>query len=506
MRSRSSPSERSFSLAPTDPAAPLPPQAREPGLVLAGRYELVSKIGEGGMGEVWRAQQLQWNSPVAVKLPTVPDTPAARERFDQEVALAAAARGSHVVQVFEHGIDRETNIPYIAMEYLEGETLSDRRRRLGTLSPPEVMLIITFLGKALTRAHKAGVIHRDLKPGNVFCLADGDTIDVKVLDFGVAKSAVARIDRRAITVPGNVVGTAYYISPEQIRATKELDHRADLWSLAIIACECLTGRRPFDGDDLATLAAQLDSEDRPVPSRLSGGAVPAGFDAWFAKGTARNIADRFQSADELVAALKPICGSKRTERFPPILCKPPEPSGRSIVPVTRTQNASRLPFLSSHPKLRIALVAAPTTIVSLTAVFGFYHFRNRPGVGHSGLTAPVSVPATLSPPAAPEVDTSLLPAATKMRALTPAPVLPPEPQSGLAAATGSDTSPNAQSAAGAPNAPQGQPSPGAPVSEVPRSNGSGAHKKLNKPRPPVEATHPKPQSVDTEERIFRTEY
>ncbi len=507
MPSRSHTPEGEFSLAPTDPAATLLTAHPAPGLVIAGKYELVSKIGEGGMGEVWRAQDLRLKSPVAVKLPTVPDTADARARFFQEAELAAAVRGSHVVQVFEHGIDG--HIPFIVMELLEGQTLSDRRKSLRTLSPDEVMFVVHALGKALTRAHRKGVIHRDLKPGNVFLVTHGTTIDeVKVLDFGVAKLRRTPIDRRALTVPGNVVGTAYYISPEQLRATKELDHRADLWSVAVIACECLTGRRPFDAADLETLSVQLESARRPVPSQLSDVDIPAGFDAWFAKATAPNIDDRFQSADELVAALEPICGSRPAVRLPPLVQQTQEPPRPTIAPVTRTHNASRLPFLSAHPKVRIALVAGPTTAVLTTALL--YLLRSQPLV-ETRLAAPAnSAPATLLPLTAPEIigTSDVVPAAAVDHAPTPQQhMLPPEPQGGgVAPELGSAGSLATQSPASAAPVPSDvRLSPPAPSSTIAQPS-NRPRKTLRKTRPRTEVTHPTTEASDTEERILRTEY
>src|SRR6185436_4460519 len=148
-----------------EPAAPT--LAGAPGLVLAGKYELLQEIGRGGMGSVWRANRLEWHAPVAVKLLRLPDAPRASERFLREVRLAAALRSPHVVQVLDHGIDASTGVPFIVMELLEGESLAARLSRLGRLPPTEVLTIVTHLGRALSHAHEAGIVHRDLKPDNV---------------------------------------------------------------------------------------------------------------------------------------------------------------------------------------------------------------------------------------------------------------------------------------------------------------------------------------------------
>ncbi len=278
------------------------------GDTLGGKYRLISEIGRGGMGSVWRAEHLGWEAPVAVKLMNRSDQPEALARFEREVRLAAGLRSPHVVQVLDHGIDEETRAPFIAMELLEGETLARRLKRQTRLSPAETFLIVSQLSRALTRAHAAGIVHRDLKPDNVFLVRNDEEIVTKVLDFGVAKWTAPTLPREGLTRPGNVLGTPFYMSPEQIQGSSEIDHRADLWSLSTIACECLTGKRPFEAKDFAQLAVLLiANQGRRAPSSL--GPVPVGFDAWFARATDSNINRRFQDARELVRELAPLCGA-----------------------------------------------------------------------------------------------------------------------------------------------------------------------------------------------------
>jgi len=260
------------------------------------------------MGAVWRAEHLGWEAPVAVKLMNrdVTDRPEALARFEREVRLAAGLRSPHVVQVLDHGIDEDTGIPFIAMELLEGESLEQRLRRLGRLSPEETFSVVAQLVRALSRAHAAGIVHRDLKPDNVFLVRNDEDSIVKILDFGVAKGLVPSLEG-GLTRPGSVVGTPFYMSPEQLRGSREIDHRADLWSLSTIACECLTGRRPFEAEDFAQLALLLlGNTGRPLPSTL--GRVPPSFDAWFLRATHPDIAQRFQSARELSQTLALACG------------------------------------------------------------------------------------------------------------------------------------------------------------------------------------------------------
>lgn len=361
--------------ADTDPAeeGAVPTPRGLQGLVLAGKYKLAREIGRGGMGSVWRAEHLGWEAPVAVKLMTLPDTPLTRERFLREVRLSAALRSPHVVQVLDHGVDESTRSPFIVMELLEGENLAVRLRRLRTLSPGEVMTIMTHLGRALARAHESGIVHRDLKPDNVYLVSNGEEPITKVLDFGVAKgshpASSEALDVR--TGEGKTVGTPWYMSPEQLRGKGALDHRMDLWSLAVIACECLTGHRPFPARDFPELAILLCGDGpRPIPSEL--GIVPAGFDVWFAKATARSVDERFQSADELVEALRASCGSERRESVPPILGTPElsldwnnldSGSRPSMAPFSRT-DAGAPPVARRRAVL---LVASAVAVASLAA-------------------------------------------------------------------------------------------------------------------------------------------
>jgi serine/threonine-protein kinase len=285
--------------------------------VMGGKYRLISEIGRGGMGSVWRAEHLAWEAPVAIKIMSreVTDRPEALARFEREVRLAAGLRSPHVVQVLDHGIDEATRTPFIAMELLEGENLARRLKRARRLSPAETFQIVSHLVRALSRAHAAGIVHRDLKPDNVFLVRNEEESVAKVLDFGVAKWTTPSIPEGGLTRPGSVLGTPFYMSPEQIQGSRNIDHRADLWSLGAITCECLTGRRPFEAKDFAQLAVILLGHGaRPLPSSL--GPVPPGFDAWFLRATAQDIAQRFQTAREMAQALAPICGVAPTHLVP----------------------------------------------------------------------------------------------------------------------------------------------------------------------------------------------
>jgi serine/threonine-protein kinase len=275
--------------------------------VLAGKYRLVSLIGRGGMGSVWRAEHLGLRAPVAVKLidQSIEMLPEALTRFHREAQSAASLRSPHVVQVLDYGVEDST--PFIVMELLLGESLAQRLRRVGSLTPRETDSTITQVARAIGRAHDAGVIHRDLKPANVFVVRDADLEHVKVLDFGIAKAVAGA---GANTQSGTFMGTPAYASPEQVQGARSLDHRTDIWSLGVIAFECLLGSRPFVGDTFGAVVLAVCSKPLPVPS--SAGAVPQGFDAWFAKACARQPEERFGSARQAAEALSPICARALT--------------------------------------------------------------------------------------------------------------------------------------------------------------------------------------------------
>ncbi len=281
--------------------------------ILGGRYQLIAKLGEGGMGAVWRAQHLTLGTPLAVKLidPSIAQSAEAMARFKREAQATAELRSAHVVQIIDYGTDG--GIPFIAMELLEGETLAARLERVYSLPPSSTAIILSQVARALTRAHAAGIVHRDLKPANIFLVPEVDDDITKVLDFGIAKHLCALTDSVGVkTKVGEILGSPYYMSPEQALGETTIDHRTDIWSLGVIAFQCLTGQRPFDRETPGAALMAICCDPIPTPSELA--AVPTGFDAWFARAAARNPAERFESAAAAAAALRAICGTTSSGR------------------------------------------------------------------------------------------------------------------------------------------------------------------------------------------------
>jgi serine/threonine protein kinase len=318
------------------------------GTILAGKYRLISLLGRGGMGSVWRAERMGWQSPVAIKLMNavdVHDSPALA-RFQREARLAASLRSIHVVQVLDDGVDATTGAPFIVMELLDGESLAERLARVKRLRPPVVAQIVTQIARALGRAHDAGLIHRDLKPDNILIVRNDDEEIVKVLDFGIAKWMAGPQNQAGGTLAGQMLGTPAYMSPEHFANSSHIDHRADLWSLGVIAFECMTGVRPFQGETLVSLALNVCSGKFPHASSL--GEVPDGFDAWFERAVAQDAAHRYPSARVMAEELRGLCGHIpmlwEHEATPPVQHATREKTElEPVLELTRRARSSRVP-------------------------------------------------------------------------------------------------------------------------------------------------------------------
>ncbi|HEU4409382.1 MAG TPA: serine/threonine-protein kinase [Polyangiaceae bacterium] len=220
------------------------------GTVLDGKWKLVRVLGRGGMGVVYEGLNVAIGKRVALKFIDAPIAadPEVVSRFQREAQAASAVDSAHIVQIFDTGTAPDGS-PYLVMELLQGETLGARIRRLGRLSVEETVHVLCQVLRGLGRAHAAGVIHRDLKPDNIFLVdRDDDPLFVKLLDFGISKIARQTTESgHTLTRKGAVLGTPYYMSPEQAQAHHDLDGRTDLFSVGAIAYECLHGKAPYAG-------------------------------------------------------------------------------------------------------------------------------------------------------------------------------------------------------------------------------------------------------------------
>ncbi|EYF00272.1 Hypothetical protein CAP_1001 [Chondromyces apiculatus DSM 436] len=256
---------------------------------------------------MWAAEHLQLGSAVALKFmdPAYASSPAFRARFEREARVAASLKTPHVVHVSDYGIDAAG--PFIAMELLQGHDLQTRIEKHRRLSLNEASVLLVQLGKALRRAHEAGLIHRDLKPRNIFLARVDDEEVLKVLDFGIAKDTMGRAVAES-TSTGELMGSPHYMSPEQLRADRDLDARSDLWSVGVILYRCLTGRLPFPGDVLGTVMARV-LVDPITPATQIAPDLPPGIDPFFARALARDRDQRFQTIRDLVDAFGQVGGN-----------------------------------------------------------------------------------------------------------------------------------------------------------------------------------------------------
>jgi eukaryotic-like serine/threonine-protein kinase len=281
--------------------------------VLGERYEIGGVLGRGGMAEVHRGRDLRLGREVAVKVlrSDLARDPSFQVRFRREAQAAASLNHPAIVAVYDTGEDRTSAgaTPYIVMEYVEGETLRDVLRREGVLSPQRAMTLAADICNALDFSHRNGIVHRDVKPGNVMITPEGT---VKVMDFGIARAVSD--SAATMTSTAAVIGTAQYLSPEQARG-ESVDARSDVYSVGCLLYELVTGAPPFTGDSPVSVAYQHVREDPRLPSSVNP-AIPADLDAILLKALSKNPANRYQSAAEMRNDLLRSLAGQRVEATP----------------------------------------------------------------------------------------------------------------------------------------------------------------------------------------------
>ena len=282
--------------------------------LLGGRYELDGVVGRGGMAEVYRARDIRLDRIVAIKTlrADLARDQIFQARFRREAQSAASLNHPNIVAVYDTGEDMATGVPvpYIVMEFVDGRTVRDLLQDGHRLLPERSLEIIDGVLRALDYSHQAGIVHRDIKPGNVMVTRNGD---VKVMDFGIAR---AMSDAQAtMTQTAQVIGTAQYLSPEQARGER-VDSRSDLYSTGCLLYELLTGRPPFTGDSPVAIAYQHVREDPIPPSRVDPD-VPAWADAIVLKAMAKSPADRYQTAADMRADLRRAASGLPVAAAPP---------------------------------------------------------------------------------------------------------------------------------------------------------------------------------------------
>lgn len=349
-----------------------------PGTLIGTNVVLERQLGAGAMGEVWVAENRALQSKVAVKVlhRSLTGEDEALARFRQEARAVAGIDSPHVVQIFDFGMTRDGE-PYIVMELLSGHDLGQLIDQRGPLPVDMTVKIVTQLCRALGRAHELGVIHRDIKPANVFIIeSDGEPF-VKVLDFGIARVHAAEM---GMTETGAVMGTPYYMSPEQFVDPRRIDHRSDLWSAAVVTYGCLLGSLPFQGETIGALSLAVHSGTFELPSQLNS-SLPVALDAFFQRALSVAASDRYATARELSTAFVAASGSVPSSQAPHLSAPQvmaPAPTGAalaetslannnpaSVSSATETQPSKK----SSSPMIWVGVVLAALGVGALVAAF-----------------------------------------------------------------------------------------------------------------------------------------
>ncbi len=409
--------------APTDSRS----SSIRPGALVLGRYRVEEELSAGAMGAVFRGKHEALGHGVAIKVlhGAAKSSPDARARFEREARLAArlGESSANIARVHDFG-HFDDGAPILVMELLHGEELGDRLGREGRLPLAMAARVIHQLCRGLSVAHAAGVVHRDVKPSNVFlCRVDAHGgLLVKLMDFGIAKATLEVFDdgptssRVEATRAGAVLGTPAYMSPEQVIGASQIDERADLFSVAAMVYKMVVGLPPFGPGTFQEVSARILTADPVAPSRI----VPslrAEFDAWMKQGLAKSPENRFQSAREMAEALAAVAGLRPADLRPRLhrslddtetLAPLVEPESTRPAPPKATKNAdeevtvSRLrvssppPSWSARPtrgrKARWT-IAIGATVVAFVGLLGL-----RPlALSHAESVARISA-ATLLPP------------------------------------------------------------------------------------------------------------
>lgn len=350
-----------------------------------GRYEIVAELGRGAMGAVFRARDPKIDRTVAIKTISISasskhDTEHYRQRFFREAQAAGRLSHPGIVTIYDIGEDETTHTPFIVMECVEGNSL-DRMvaaTPTGKLSREIALKLLRQIAEALDYAHRQGIVHRDIKPANIMVTIEGQP---KIADFGIAKLAMAET-----TLPGQVVGTPAYMSPEQLNG-KTVDGRSDLFSLGVIAYWLLTGVKPFDGETLTEICAQVVTKDPLPPSEIAS-SLSMDFDYVLSRALAKDPAMRYQSGSEMAVDLDDLArGSKpssvvqsaKTQIIPQIGATGAlQATSATGAAIAGKPHAIAARSTAGPRKLLISLIAASFLLMAVAGLLAFSFSRSKP--------------------------------------------------------------------------------------------------------------------------------
>jgi eukaryotic-like serine/threonine-protein kinase len=439
-----------------------------------GRYQVLERVGKGGMGVLYRGFDPVLDREVAIKLMHADfseDTEQMRPRFYREARAAAKLNHRNIVTIFEFA--EESNVPYIVMEFLKGTPLGARMNSQPPLTIDDKLNVVAQLCDGLSYAHEQGVVHRDVKPDNVFILEDGS---VKLLDFGIAKLQTSTLTRQ-----GDVLGSASYMSPEQVGGSESVDGRADIFSTGVVLYELLAGKKPFEGDSpTAVIVKILKDDPNPIDPGATG--LPAEVIAAVMKALQKDPANRFQTADAMSRELQNI-----RKGLHPSISKPSNmdetrfastqvlralhddfEKARTGAKPGETDAEMTRAVIAETPASRGWVVPAGIAAVVVVGAIGGYAMFGRSTPAPAPATVVANTPPSETPAAKPSAEPAPSPVATP-----PAAVPPAAPSSGAATASAeSETSANGSRSAR-----------GAARGTSTRGNGSGAPDKPAAPPP-----------------------
>jgi serine/threonine-protein kinase len=359
------------------------------------------------MGTVWLGEHVGLGNRVAIKFirPQFAERADARRRFEIEARAAASVDSKHAVKVYDYGVT-DAGLPYIVMEYLEGESLSEALIRRGPFPADEAAKVIRQAARALTKAHAANIVHRDLKPDNIFLATNVESQDsdglpyvVKLVDFGIAKMLDA--DREGAkglkgpTMDGSVIGTPNFMSPEQLTVGGMPNPLTDIWSLGACAYAAFTARIPFEGEVLGDIVLKVCVEPLPAPSKWNP-EVPEGLDAWFFRACHRETAKRFQTVEEMSEALVKVCGlgavkvATKSEDRVQYALKPVDPTALEEL-------ADEMPTGGMNAKTAL-LAGIIVGVCLMVGLVGFLAWREKQAAEEAEKVPPAMVVPSAPPP------------------------------------------------------------------------------------------------------------